>query len=157
MQQVIDGKTYHSDLIIFPDGRIQSSWWRKSGHRLSLEDIAHLVDASPYIFRAHFSMPSSLVDPEGRQAGATYGFASFLLKLFAQEKPSHLAVAFDSVVESFRDEVRAPAVGVSSKPRIESSVVLPLPDGPIKSVSSPGLRLIETPLRARTIAAPFSA
>jgi len=66
----------------------------------------YLIDASPYIFRAHFSMPSSLVDPEGRQAGATYGFASFLLKLFAQEKPSHLAVAFDgSLTTSFRNEL----------------------------------------------------
>jgi hypothetical protein len=26
---VIDGRVYHSDLILFPDGRIQSSWWRK--------------------------------------------------------------------------------------------------------------------------------
>lgn len=66
----------------------------------------HLIDASPYIFRAHFSMPSSLVDPEGRAAGATYGFASFLLKLLAQEEPSHLAVAFDgSLTASFRNEI----------------------------------------------------
>jgi len=66
----------------------------------------YLIDASPYIFRAHFSMPSSLVDPEGRPAGATYGFASFLLKLLAQEQPSHLAVAFDgSLTTSFRNEL----------------------------------------------------
>ena len=66
----------------------------------------HLIDASPYIFRAHFSMPSSLVDPEGRPAGATYGFTSFLLKLLAQEEPSHLAVAFDgSLTTSFRNEI----------------------------------------------------
>jgi 5'-3' exonuclease len=66
----------------------------------------YLIDASPYIFRAHFSMPSSLVDPEGRPAGATYGFASFLLKLVAQEQPSHLAVAFDgSLTTSFRNEL----------------------------------------------------
>jgi len=66
----------------------------------------YLIDASPYIFRAHFSMPSSLVDPEGRPAGATYGFASFLLKLLAEEQPSHLAVAFDgSLTTSFRNEL----------------------------------------------------
>jgi len=66
----------------------------------------YLIDASPYIFRAHFSMPSSLVDPERRPAGATYGFASFLLKLLAQEQPSHLAVAFDgSLTTSFRNEL----------------------------------------------------
>ena len=66
----------------------------------------YLIDASPYIFRAHFSMPSSLVDPEGRPAAATYGFASLLLKLLAEEQPSHLAVAFDgSLTTSFRNEL----------------------------------------------------
>ena len=51
-------------------------------------------------------MPSSLVDPAGRAAGATYGFSSFLLKLLAQEEPSHLAVAFDgSLTTSFRNEL----------------------------------------------------
>ena len=34
----INGKTYTSDIIIFPN-RIQSSWWRESGHSLSLKDI----------------------------------------------------------------------------------------------------------------------
>lgn len=66
----------------------------------------YLVDASPYIFRAHFSLPSSLVDPAGRPVGATYGFATFLLKLIDQETPTHLAVAFDrSLTTSFRNEI----------------------------------------------------
>lgn len=38
-QMVIDGRTFTSDLIIFP-GRINGSWWRKSGHNLCLEDLA---------------------------------------------------------------------------------------------------------------------
>ena len=67
---------------------------------------AHLVDASPYIFRAHFSLPSSIKTPDGRPAAASYGFTSFLLKLLADEKPTHLAVAFDrSLNSSFRNEV----------------------------------------------------
>jgi 5'-3' exonuclease len=66
----------------------------------------YLVDASPYIFRAHFSLPSSLVDPSGRPVGATYGFATFLLKLVDQETPTHLVVAFDrSLTTSFRNEI----------------------------------------------------
>jgi len=55
----------------------------------------YLVDASPYIFRAHFSLPASLKSPDGARAGAVYGFGSFLLRLIAAERPSHLAVAFD--------------------------------------------------------------
>jgi 5'-3' exonuclease len=66
----------------------------------------HLVDASPYIFRAHFSLPSSIKTPEGSPAAASYGFTSFLLKLVADEKPTHLAVAFDrNLSSSFRNEV----------------------------------------------------
>ncbi len=55
----------------------------------------YLVDASPYVFRAHFSIPSSIKSPDGARAGAVYGFASFLLKLIADERPTHLGVAFD--------------------------------------------------------------
>ena len=55
----------------------------------------YLVDASPYIFRAHFSLPESLKGPDGARVGAVYGFGSFLLKLIADERPSHLAIAFD--------------------------------------------------------------
>lgn len=66
----------------------------------------HMVDASPYIFRAHFSLPSSIKTPDGRPAAASYGFASFLLKLIADEKPTHLVVAFDRNLNgSFRNEI----------------------------------------------------
>lgn len=66
----------------------------------------YLVDASPYIFRAHFSLPSSIKTPDGGPAAASYGFTSFLLKLIADEKPTHLAVAFDrSLNSSFRNEI----------------------------------------------------
>jgi 5'-3' exonuclease len=65
----------------------------------------YLIDASPYIFRAHFSLPSSIKTPDGRPAAASYGFTSFLLKLIADEKPTHLAVAFDRHLNSsFRNE-----------------------------------------------------
>ena len=49
--------------------------------------IVHLVDASPYIFRAHFSLPGSIKTPDGRPIAASYGFASFLLKLSRMKSP----------------------------------------------------------------------
>jgi len=55
----------------------------------------YLVDASPYIFRAHFSLPESLKSPDGARAGAVFGFGSFLIKLIAADRPSHLGIAFD--------------------------------------------------------------
>jgi hypothetical protein len=34
----VDGKTYSSDLIVYPD-RIQENWWRRRGHYLQKEDL----------------------------------------------------------------------------------------------------------------------
>lgn len=69
----------------------------------------HLVDASPYIFRAYYSLPSSIRDPDGKRVGAVYGFASFLLKLIADEKVTHLGVAFDRNLNgSFRNRFYPP-------------------------------------------------
>lgn len=70
---------------------------------------AVLVDASPYAFRAYFSLPPTLRDRSGRSVHAVYGFANFLLQLIRAEAPSRLAVAFDgSLVTSFRNELYPP-------------------------------------------------
>lgn len=69
------------------------------------ETTLYLVDASPYIFRAHFSVPATIQTPDGRPAAASYGFATFMLRLLAEEKPSHLAMAFDrNLMGSFRND-----------------------------------------------------
>ena len=46
---VINGKEYHSDLIVYPDGRVEDSWWRKSGHRLTADDINGLIESAPEV------------------------------------------------------------------------------------------------------------
>ena len=43
---IVDGKSYTSDVIIYPD-RIDDKWWRKEGHKLSVEDIKDIIDAKP--------------------------------------------------------------------------------------------------------------
>lgn len=43
----IDGKTYTSDILITPDGRVLENWWRRHGHRLTLMDIEKLIAAEP--------------------------------------------------------------------------------------------------------------
>ena len=42
----IDGKTYTSDVIIYPD-RVDSSWWRKEGHYLQTVDLRNIVSSKP--------------------------------------------------------------------------------------------------------------
>jgi len=65
----------------------------------------HLIDASPYLFRAWFSLPKSIVDDDGRPRNAVYGFMAFLKKYIADERPTHLGITFDRHFNgSFRNE-----------------------------------------------------
>ena len=48
-EMVIDGRRITSDLIIYPNGRIQDGWWRSRGHALIQKDIQALVDSKPDI------------------------------------------------------------------------------------------------------------
>ncbi len=60
---VIDGKRYSSDLIIYPDGHVADSWYRKVGHRLSSDDIESLIESEPEIIIAGTGA-SGLMRPE---------------------------------------------------------------------------------------------
>ncbi|MHC4479384.1 MAG: Mth938-like domain-containing protein [Planctomycetota bacterium] len=42
----IDGATYTSDVIIWPEG-VDSSWWRVDGHSLCEEDLEILLQKNP--------------------------------------------------------------------------------------------------------------
>ncbi len=42
----IDGKTYEDDIVITPTG-VRPGWWRKSGHEVSLFDLAVFLDPKP--------------------------------------------------------------------------------------------------------------
>ncbi len=44
----IAGKVYTSDVIVFP-GRVLSNWWRKEGHKLSVEDLKEIIDFKPEV------------------------------------------------------------------------------------------------------------
>ena len=66
----------------------------------------HLVDGTYELFRAHFAMPAMRA-PDGRPVSAVRGLLRTLLVLLRQEDVSHVACAFDHVVESFRNEMFA--------------------------------------------------
>ncbi len=68
--------------------------------------MQYLIDASVYVFRAHFSMPDDMVDDNGNPINALYGFCRFLGDFMEQVKPEHIAVLFDeSLSTSFRTEI----------------------------------------------------
>ena len=49
---IIDGKRYTSDLLIYPDGRVEDTCYRKRGHDVSRNDISALIQAGPEIIIA---------------------------------------------------------------------------------------------------------
>lgn len=44
----VDGKTFTSDVIVYPE-RVDSSWWRKEGHSLQVADLGGVIDAAPEV------------------------------------------------------------------------------------------------------------
>ena len=44
----VDGIEYRSDVIIYPE-RVQSDWWRQSGHSLSVEDLREVLRYGPRV------------------------------------------------------------------------------------------------------------
>jgi 5'-3' exonuclease len=68
--------------------------------------MQYLIDASVYVFRAHFSMPDDMVDDNGNPINALYGYCRFIGDFMEQVKPEHVAVLFDeSLTTSFRTEI----------------------------------------------------
>jgi 5'-3' exonuclease len=65
----------------------------------------HLVDGTYELFRAHFSRRPPHQGPDGTPLKATVGLVSSLLSLLSDstERPTHLAVAFDNPIRSFRN------------------------------------------------------
>jgi 5'-3' exonuclease len=58
------------------------------------------------LFRAHFGAPPARA-PSGQEVGATRGLLRSLLSLLRADGVSHVGVAFDHVIESFRNELFA--------------------------------------------------
>ncbi len=64
----------------------------------------HLVDGTYELFRSFFGAPPSTA-PDGREVGATKGILQSLWALLRAEGVTHVAAAFDQVIESFRNDL----------------------------------------------------
>jgi 5'-3' exonuclease len=69
----------------------------------------HLVDGTFELFRAHFSPRPGQRGADGRPLTACVGFAQSMLTLLEQsdERATHVAVAFDNPIRSFRNDLFA--------------------------------------------------
>lgn len=64
----------------------------------------HLVDGTYELFRAHFGAPPKKA-PDGMEIGATLGLVRSMMLLISDPEVTHVAVAFDHVIESFRNKL----------------------------------------------------
>ncbi len=64
----------------------------------------HLVDGTYELFRAYYGAPKKSA-PDGTEVGATVALGRTLLSLINKEGATHIGVAFDHVVESFRNDL----------------------------------------------------
>jgi DNA polymerase-1 len=81
----------------------------KAGPGIGKGDHLYLIDGSGYIFRAFHALPPLTRKSDGLPVGAVSGFCNMLFKLLqdtkAGERPTHLAVIFDTSRVSFRNEI----------------------------------------------------
>jgi len=66
-----------------------------------------LLDGHSLAYRAFYALPTDLATSSGTVTNAVYGFTSMLVKVLGDEKPDHLAVAFDAPAKTFRKEMDA--------------------------------------------------
>jgi len=104
--------------LVLKDGL--KSWWPLAGTeggfklieffgdyiaapRLTVNFAVHLIDGTYELFRHFFAVPSAL-DAKGREVGAVRGVLASILSLI-ESGATHLGVATDHVVESFRNDL----------------------------------------------------
>ena len=64
-----------------------------------------LIDGHSMAYRAFYALPvENFKTSAGQPTNAIYGFASMLINLIKEEKPTHIAVAFDVSRKTFRTE-----------------------------------------------------
>ena len=64
-----------------------------------------LFDGNALMHRAFHALPPFTVRQTGETVGAVYGFASILLKVLSEHKPTHYAIAFDKKAPTFRHKL----------------------------------------------------
>lgn len=63
----------------------------------------HVIDGTYELFRSFYGAPKRR-SPSGREVGGTYGITAATLGMLAESGATHVAAAFDSVIESWRND-----------------------------------------------------
>ncbi|MFC3051507.1 DNA polymerase I [Kordiimonas pumila] len=108
----------------------------------------YLIDGSGYIFRAYHAMAYSgkpMTRADGTPVGAVFGFSNMLMKLLQDlddnDKPTHLAVIFDTARKTFRSDIY-PAYKANRPPAPEDLIPqFPLIREAVKAFGLPSIEM----------------
>jgi len=65
-----------------------------------------LLDAYALVYRAHFAFTKNpRINSKGHNTSVPFGFTNTLLEVIQKQKPTHIAVAFDTFAPTFRDAI----------------------------------------------------
>ncbi len=59
----VDGVAYRADLKIVR-GKVVANWWRKEGHKVDVEDVLDILEASPKVLVIGRGQPGLMVPTE---------------------------------------------------------------------------------------------
>lgn len=101
-----------------------------------------LLDAFALIYRAHFAMSKiPRLTTNGINTGAILGFTNSLLEIITKEKPTHIAVAFDTLKPTFRHEEYEEYKATRDKQPEEISIAIPYCKRILEGMNIPILEL----------------
>ncbi|WP_243063023.1 DNA polymerase I [Humibacter sp. RRB41] len=97
-----------------------------------------IIDGHSLAFRAFYALPvDSFTTRDGQHTNAIHGFLSMLLLLLQNERPTHLAVAFDISRHSFRTDEYAEYKGTRGATPPEFSGQIPLLQEALRAMNIP--------------------
>lgn len=101
----------------------------------------HLVDGTYELFRAHFGAPRATTS-KGVEVGATRGLMRSLHALKKQPGVTHVGIAFDTVIESFRNAMFA---GYKTGEGVEPELLaqFPLAERAARAMGLPTFSMVE--------------
>ncbi|GAA4828659.1 DNA polymerase I [Algivirga pacifica] len=97
-----------------------------------------LLDGMALIFRAHFALiKNPRVNSKGVNTSAPMGFTNSLMEILKKEKPSHIAVAFDTSAPTFRHEAYAEYKANRQETPEDISIAIPIVKNLVKAFNIP--------------------
>ncbi|MBP8989307.1 MAG: DNA polymerase I, partial [Clostridia bacterium] len=103
-----------------------------------------IIDGNSLINRAFYGLygRQNLTAPDGTPTGALFTFLNIYLKLIEEQKPTHVAVAFDCKEETFRHQLFDAYKGTRKPTPDELAIQIPLLKELLEAM---GVKCIEKP------------